>query len=379
VSEQPVRRGWRGEAAGIPPARVLVPAASTAPAHPAASTTAPAHSAGPDTSASTWAAPGVARFTAPGGPATAGRPKPAPSAARPRPVTADRPGPAISAADAGNAAASGSAWANPPAPAGSLASGAEPRDDFPLWPTTSTVVLHEVVPDPDAEAREAHQAGRAAVLDRFARMSEQTYEMPAGYGLDDTDREWPPRAMRAMREPRDARRSSAPRRTHRRRRTRPARGPLAGLSAMLLVALLAGFFAWTSAEPFWLDMGHGVRGTAQVTSCKDSGVLRRCLAEFAAAGREPVPGARLMGLEADPGDSVAAVMVPGGRIAYAGAPSGLRVRWAAGIGLVVLCGIALAWLTGAWRFARLRDRLTAWTLTAAAPLTLAAAIVLASY
>ncbi|MEU7875575.1 hypothetical protein [Dactylosporangium sp. NPDC049140] len=273
MSEDQVRRGWRGQAAGIPPARVLVPAAA--------------------------------------------RPS-APSLAAP--------------------------------------------EDFPLWPTTTTVALHEVEPDVADEVAAAHEAGRAAVADHLAGRPEQ----------------WPPPAMRVMRRPRDDRRT-APERRPRQRRVRPARGPVAGLSAMLVMALLTGFFAWTSAEPFWLDMGHRVRGTAEITSCQGSGVLRRCLAEFTRPGAEKVAGTRLMGLDEPAGSTVAAVMVPGGRIAYAGNPSGLRVRWAAGLGLMVLCGIVLAWLTGAWRLGRLRDRLVAWTLTAAAPLVLGAAIVLAAY
>ncbi|WP_344618889.1 hypothetical protein [Dactylosporangium salmoneum] len=297
MNELPARRGWRGEAAGIPPARTLVPAAVATPvAEPAMGPTA-----------------------------------------------------------------------------------ATPPEVFPLWPTTSTMALHEhgAGPGPDpgpsldpgpgldlgGGAEAAHAAGRTAVLDHLAGKAEQ----------------WPPPAMRAMRQPRDDRRTSPPRRTRRPRRSRPPRGPLAGLTAMLLIGLLAGFFAWTSAEPFWLDMGHGVRGTAEVTACHGSGLLRHCRADFAAPGRETVDGARLMGVDGATGASVAAEMLPGGRIAYAGNPSGLRVRWAAGLGLIVLCGVVLAWLTGAWRFARLRERATAWLLTAAAPVALSAAIVLAAY
>ncbi|WP_432834922.1 hypothetical protein [Dactylosporangium sp. CA-092794] len=265
MSEHPARTAWRGEAAGIPPVRALVPAAAV--------------------------------------------------------------------------------------PAGS-------PDEFPLWPATSTVALHEAAAD-----RAGREAGRTAVLDRLAGRPEP----------------WPPPALRAMRGPRDERRSAPPPGKRRVRRTRPPRGPLAGLTAMLLTGLLAGFFAWTSAEPFWLDMGHAVRGTAEITSCKGTGVLRRCLASFAAPGREPVDGTSLVGLDEPPGASVPAAMVPGGRIAYAGNPAGLRVRWAAGLGLLTLCGLALAWLTGAWRLPRLRDRLTAWLLTAAAPLVLGVGIVLAAY
>lgn len=224
---------------------------------------------------------------------------------------------------------------------------------FPLWPTTNTVALLDTG---------AHAAGATAVQDHFA-------------GRDD---QWPPPAMRAMRQARDSSVTS-PQRARRQRRVRRPRGPVAGLASMLLIALLAGFFAWTSAEPFWLDMGRGVTGTAEVTSCQGSGVLRRCRATFTAPGREAVDGVRLMGIDDAPGASLDARMVPGGRIVYAGNPSGLRTRWTVGLALVALCGVALSWLTGAWRLGRLRTRLAAWTLTTAAPLVLGAGIVLASH
>jgi hypothetical protein len=245
-------------------------------------------------------------------------------------------------------------------------------------------VLHEPLDDA------AHEAGRNAVLEHLAEPDAATEPLPRVEQDAQTDafgradqfaraEQWPPSSMRAVREPRDERRSAPPRRQRRARRIRPPRGPLAGLAAMLLLGLLAGFFAWTSAEPFWLDMGRGVRGTAEITACHGTGVLRRCRADFAAPGRETVDGARVVGRDERPGAEVAAEMLPGGRIVYAGSESGLRARWAANLGLVALCGVVLAWLTGAWRFARLRDRLTAWLLTAAAPLLLGAAIVLAAH
>ncbi|GAA2619552.1 hypothetical protein GCM10010399_58250 [Dactylosporangium fulvum] len=248
-------------------------------------------------------------------------------------------------------------------------------DDFPLRPTTTTVTVASPVPAAvesavaveDAgttqEQKAARLAGATAVQDHLAGRTEQ----------------WPAPAMRVMRQPRP---SPWPSPSRKPRRVRKPRNPAAGLVSMLLTALLAGFFAWTSAEPFWLDMGHAVRGTATVTSCEGSGVLRRCVAAFTATGSEagePVDGVSLVGADEAPGAALAARMVPDGRIAYAGSPSGLRVRWAVGLGLVALCGLALSWLTGAWRLGSLRTRLAAWSLTTAAPLVLAAGIVLASY
>ncbi|WP_330186293.1 hypothetical protein KZZ52_04595 [Dactylosporangium sp. AC04546] len=238
------------------------------------------------------------------------------------------------------------------APVARIQAPAPRPDDFPLWPTTTTVAV-AVPDDPTVEA--AHLAGAVAVRDHLAGRPEQ----------------WPTPAMRVMRPPR-----VAPGRS--KRPPKRLRHPATGLASMLLLALLTGFFAWTSAEPFWLDMGHEVRGTATVTACADTGVLRRCQATFRNETTER-SGVALLGEKQAPGASVSARMVPDGRIAYAGAPSGLRVRWTVGLGLVLLCGLMLSWLTGAWRLGRLRTRLGAWALTTAAPLVLAVGIVMASY
>ena len=40
-------------------------------------------------------------------------------------------------------------------------------------------------------------------------------------------------------------------------RTPPPPRPLPGLAALVLLSLVAAFFAWVSAEPFWLAVGHG--------------------------------------------------------------------------------------------------------------------------
>ncbi|MGI5247173.1 hypothetical protein [Dactylosporangium sp. CA-139066] len=374
MSEMPARRGWRGEAAGIPPVRT--PAPPTVQPEPPATEPAAAPFA-----ASAAPAPAVTETTRRAlAPAVVPRP-PALPGAEPGPR---RPRPGRSARE--RSAGEHSAAERSVPERRHLAA----REQFPLWPTTSTVALHEApdpvetpgaVPEPQPEPPlddTARQAGRNAVLEHLAGQPEQFAWTERSAPAERTE-QWPPPSMRVLREARDERRSAPARPQRRPRRTRPPRGPLAGLSAMLLLGLLAGFFAWTSAEPFWLDMGHRVRGTAEITACQGDGVLRRCLADFAAPGREPVDGARVLGLDGGPGASVAAEMVPGGRTVYAGNESGLRVRWAAGLGLIALCGILLAWLTGAWRFGRFRDRLIAWTLTALAPLVLGAAIVAAAY
>jgi hypothetical protein len=44
-------------------------------------------------------------------------------------------------------------------------------------------------------------------------------------------------------------------------------------------ALAGAFFAWVSAEPFWLSVGHGTSGTAAVVASADG-----CRATFVGSG-----------------------------------------------------------------------------------------------
>ncbi len=132
------------------------------------------------------------------------------------------------------------------------------------------------------------------------------------------------------------------------------RRPAAGLPFLVVFALAATFFAWVSAEPLWLDLGHGDRGTVTVTRCTGDGVGQRCVGRFVAAGDRYVVGS--VGLTAAPtsarraGSAVAARMVSAdAKLAYAGTESGLHLRWGVGLALVLLCGFAIAASSGAWR------------------------------
>ncbi|WP_327006379.1 hypothetical protein OHA72_03305 [Dactylosporangium sp. NBC_01737] len=280
-------------------------------------------------------------------------------------------------------------------------------DGFPLWPTTTTTTVRApaagpardlvpVVPgltDPDAGA---YDAGATAVVehlqlatDHLERTAAQLSALQApgtqapdahwsDARLSDAGELWPPPAMRVMRRPRDAARTSPPPKRLP-WKVRHSRNPAVGLPAMLVIALLAGFFAWTSAEPFWLDMGQGERGLAQITRCKGDGVLRRCYATFQSEAHPAVAGVPLVGADDTPGTVLDARMREGGRIAYAGNPSGLRVRWTVGLALILLCGAALCWATGAGRLGRFRTRLAACAVTVAAPLVLGLGVLVASY
>jgi hypothetical protein len=165
---------------------------------------------------------------------------------------------------------------------------------------------------------------------------------------------------------------------------KPPRRPATGLIALLVLALTATFFAWVSAEPLWLAVGHGDKGTATVTECTGDGVSQRCLGEFtAASGMFTAERVRLLGVgdRDGVGTTVAAKMVgaDSGR-AYVDAANGLlHLRWGLGMGLVVLCGLGIVWATGALRLEDRRSRRRAALAGLAAPLLVAIAFLAATF
>ena len=166
---------------------------------------------------------------------------------------------------------------------------------------------------------------------------------------------------------------------------RPAEPPryrAPGLAFAVVLSLLAAFFAWVSAEPAWLALGHGSTGTAVITGCTGSGLGQRCHAGFTARTGFTVPYAVLVAAP-EPrrvGQAVPARMVSAGsRTAYAGGRTGLVLRSGLGLGLVLLCGLGVGLVTGARRFARRRTRLGAYAAGLAGPVLLAAGILAASW
>jgi hypothetical protein len=166
------------------------------------------------------------------------------------------------------------------------------------------------------------------------------------------------------------------------RSPRPAAPGLLGLVAL---ALIAAFFSSVSAEPFWLAVGHGDRGTATVARCVGSGVTQRCAGSFAAAGGAFVaPKVTLLGVDPShraPGSTAAARMVDRhSRQAYVG-NTGLLVhlRWMLGFVLVALCGIGIAALTGTRQLETERARRTALLISLAGPLLLLAGFLTAAF
>jgi hypothetical protein len=164
---------------------------------------------------------------------------------------------------------------------------------------------------------------------------------------------------------------------------RRPRAPFGGLVGLLVLALAATFFAWVSAEPIWLAVGHGDRGTATVARCTGSGIAQRCEGTFT-DGVFTSAGVVLLGVDATQrreGASVPARMVDrNSRQAFVGA-SGLllHLRWSIGVLLVLLCGLCIAGTTGARRLESARARRRAVLLSIAGPLALLAGFLAVSY
>lgn len=166
---------------------------------------------------------------------------------------------------------------------------------------------------------------------------------------------------------------------------RSPRRPTTGLFGLVALALVAAFFAWVSAEPFWLAVGHGDRGTATVARCTGDGVTQRCAGQFQAAGHEyAVARVTLLGVQPglrSPGAISPARMVnSASRQAYVG-EAGLLVqlRWVLGFVLVLLCGIGIAGLTGARRLETAPARRGALLVSLTGPLLLLAGFLWVAY
>jgi hypothetical protein len=181
-------------------------------------------------------------------------------------------------------------------------------------------------------------------------------------------------------DPVDERRGRAPR-----HRPRSPRAAGSGLFALIALGLIAAFFSWVSAEPFWLATGHGARGVATVTRCTGTGVTQRCVGSFAAAGGDFSAGTvSLLGVpktDNDPGTVAPARMVnPTSKQAYVGSTGTLlQLRWVLGFLLVLLCGLGIAGLTGTRRLESIRARRTALLMSLAGPLLLLAGFLFATY
>ncbi|TDC30292.1 hypothetical protein E1211_24525 [Micromonospora sp. 15K316] len=174
----------------------------------------------------------------------------------------------------------------------------------------------------------------------------------------------------------------------RRRRSRRADhppDPLPGLAALLALSLVAAFFAWVSAGPFWVAVGHATRGTSVLTECSGGGLTQRCRGIFTAEDRRFVAhGVRVSGVpaeRAETGRALPARMTgPDGGTAYVDtggvAP---HLRWALGLLAVAACGAGIARWTGATRLKGQRARRWATAVAFAGPALITVGFLVAAW
>ncbi|WP_234585466.1 hypothetical protein [Micromonospora sp. MH99] len=144
--------------------------------------------------------------------------------------------------------------------------------------------------------------------------------------------------------------------------------PLPGLTALVLLSLAAAFFAWVSAGPFWLAVGHGRDGTVVIDNCTGGGLTQRCRGIFTADdGRFLAHGVRVSGVPAGggtPGAALRARMTgPDSSTAYADTGAGRHLRWLPGLLAVLGCAAGIVRWTGSARLPGRRHR--RWAVAAA--------------
>jgi hypothetical protein len=162
------------------------------------------------------------------------------------------------------------------------------------------------------------------------------------------------------------------------------------------LSLLAAFFAWQSAEPLWLALGHGVPGTAEVTVCDAADPTEEALTSRTEEPTVPYPCVVFTARHGEfravditlrgageaahtPGSRIPARMIsPDRDRAYAADPVGLHLRWSLGMLLVLACGAGTAWASGATRLSERSARWRAIGLSFAGPLVITAGFLIAA-
>ncbi|MET8306405.1 hypothetical protein [Micromonospora sp. NPDC005173] len=151
-------------------------------------------------------------------------------------------------------------------------------------------------------------------------------------------------------------------------RTAPPPDPLPGLAALVLLSLVTAFFAWVSAGPFWLAVGHARVGTVVIDKCIGGELTQRCRGIFMADdGRFLAHGVRVTGVPAGKnaaGTALPARMAgPDGGTAYADTGMGRHLRWVPGLLVILACAAGITRWTGSTRLAGRRNR--RWAVSAA--------------
>ncbi|MFG1839045.1 hypothetical protein ACGFH8_11490 [Micromonospora sp. NPDC049175] len=141
----------------------------------------------------------------------------------------------------------------------------------------------------------------------------------------------------------------------------PPPDPLPGLAALVALALVTAFFAWVSAGPFWLAVGHARAGTVVIAECTGSGLTQRCRGIFTAQdGRFVAHGVRVSGVPAGAdatGTPLPARMTgPDGGTAYADTGVVQHLRWLPGLLVVLGCVAGIVRWTGSARLPGRRHR-----------------------
>ncbi|MCI4064159.1 hypothetical protein MRQ36_16750 [Micromonospora sp. R77] len=168
------------------------------------------------------------------------------------------------------------------------------------------------------------------------------------------------------------------------RRPRHPPTPVRGLTALLALSLLAAFFAWVSAGPLWLAVGHATPGTVRVTGCTGAGLTQRCRGIFVADGERFVAhGVRVSGVPAGrtaTGSTLPARMTgPDAGTAYADTGIGRHLRWLLGLLLVLACAAGIARWTGATRLPDPRHRRWAVGVALAGPAMITVGFLVAAW
>ncbi|WP_433117581.1 hypothetical protein [Micromonospora sp. CA-246542] len=369
VDDEPGRASEASRGGAVAPQPRPVPAAdpTAAPRPDPAPSPVPQPDAAPSPAPRAGAGPRPSPNPRPPTPTPA---RPSPTAPTPSPARPQPPGPAAERPPAGSSAetaASGSSAERPPA--GSYAGTAAAGSATPAAVEPGQAATAEVEPTTGApvDALPRRVPVRQQSRGRNAHRSDGT-EPPDGDGVfwapieevhwDGTPVREDPASR--PRTPATGRRATA--------RTAAPPDPLVGLTVLVLLSLVTAFFAWVSAGPFWLAVGHARDGTVVIDSCAGGGLTQRCRGMFTAdEGRFLAPGVRVSGVPAGgdaPGTAHRARMTgPDGSTAYADTGASRHLRWLPGLVVVLGCAAGIVRWTGSARLPGRRHR--RWAVAAA--------------